>query len=591
MGGLSRKSVLPALLVYTFLALIFTFPLALHISTHIIGGVNEDAAHYIWNFWWFNKSIFDLRVSPFYSDYLFFPWGIPLIFQMRGPAELLVSLFLTRLGIPLIVIYNTFVILSFPLAGICTLFLVYQLTKNYAASFLAGVIYSFSSIRAERLSGHFPLLLGYWIPLNIYFFFRLRHKKTLLNHCFFALSFLMAGYSDVQLAIMLGMFYCIKVAVHLGRQKLGTSLVLKSLMSYLPSFGLLFTGFFPMLQAAFSFSKTEMFESLVGWGGAESLGVDVLAFFLPPSDNLFFGFFTRGLLGSLSMEWESTVAYVGVFALISVVVLIVRKLHRNTSVFDWLLTWAVFLIFALGPRLNIAGRGLFSLDGLNFSWSPPLPFAIFHFLPFLQHFRTPGRLMIMVSLSTAVLVGYLFAKVLPRIRVKCRLLLAFCLTLLFFLDGFKLLDLTSPSVSAFYYNLGNESQEYTILEIPLVIRGRYSDLGQTDARFMYDQTIHNKRVLGGYIISVPDKYFVKAREDPVLGSIVLLQNDPSSISSLPQVSQLEVEKFLRIYSPRYIVLRSPFNTSWQMRRLLRDTFHLKEVFSNGAITAFEILNE
>ena len=139
--------------------------------------------------------------------------------------------------------------------------------------------------------------------------------------------------------------------------------------------------------------------------------------------------------------------------------------------------------------------------------------------------------------------------------------------------------------------MGNESKEYTILEIPLVIRGRYSDLGQTDARFMYDQTIHNKRVLGGYIISVPDKYFVKAREDPVLGSIVLLQNDPSSISSLPQVSQLEVEKFLRIYSPRYIVLRSPFNTSWQMRRFLRDTFHLKEVFSNGAITAFEILNE
>src|SRR3990167_7829893 len=88
-----------------------------------------------------------------------------------------ISQFLTRLGIPLIVIYNTFVILSFPLAGICTLFLVYQLTKNYAASFLAGVIYSFSSIRAERLSGHFPLLLGYWIPLNIYFFFRLRHKK------------------------------------------------------------------------------------------------------------------------------------------------------------------------------------------------------------------------------------------------------------------------------------------------------------------------------------------------------------------------------------------------------------------------------
>ena len=65
------------LLLYLFLALVLTYPLVLHVSTHVSGQGVDDPAQ-TWSLWWAKYSIVDLGVSPLSTDYLFYPVGINL---------------------------------------------------------------------------------------------------------------------------------------------------------------------------------------------------------------------------------------------------------------------------------------------------------------------------------------------------------------------------------------------------------------------------------------------------------------------------------------------------------------------------------
>src|SRR5688572_6811782 len=67
-----------ALLAYVMLALVFAWPLPLHLSTHLTGSPEGDTGVYVWNQWVFHHAI-TLRTSPYSTD---------RIFAMTGQADL-----------------------------------------------------------------------------------------------------------------------------------------------------------------------------------------------------------------------------------------------------------------------------------------------------------------------------------------------------------------------------------------------------------------------------------------------------------------------------------------------------------------------
>ena len=67
------------LLLFTLLAVILTWPLALNFTTHVVGDGSDDPA-LTWNIWWFKHALLDLQVSPLTTDFMFYPIGINLVF-------------------------------------------------------------------------------------------------------------------------------------------------------------------------------------------------------------------------------------------------------------------------------------------------------------------------------------------------------------------------------------------------------------------------------------------------------------------------------------------------------------------------------
>ena len=68
-----------ALIAYTVLAVVFTWPLPLHMATHFTGSPEGDTGVYVWNQWVFRHELLAGHVNPYFTD---------RIFALTGPANL-----------------------------------------------------------------------------------------------------------------------------------------------------------------------------------------------------------------------------------------------------------------------------------------------------------------------------------------------------------------------------------------------------------------------------------------------------------------------------------------------------------------------
>ena len=87
---------LVALVLYTLLAVLLTWPLVKHLSSRTIGSAvwAFDEYTFIWNMWWFKYSLLDLAQTPLHTAFTFYPLGIDLV-------SYTLNLFNGMLGLPL----------------------------------------------------------------------------------------------------------------------------------------------------------------------------------------------------------------------------------------------------------------------------------------------------------------------------------------------------------------------------------------------------------------------------------------------------------------------------------------------------------
>ena len=79
-GGIRGRRHLGVLLLYVVLALGLSYPLVLHLSSHVPGSATWafDEYTFVWNNWVFKEAALNLT-SPLNTDLVFFPLGIDLI--------------------------------------------------------------------------------------------------------------------------------------------------------------------------------------------------------------------------------------------------------------------------------------------------------------------------------------------------------------------------------------------------------------------------------------------------------------------------------------------------------------------------------
>jgi hypothetical protein len=379
---------------------------------------------------WYKQSLFDLHVSPLYTDMIFYPFGYNLVSGSATLAPAILSLPLTLLW-GHIVAYNLVDLLSYVLAGFGAYVLVMKLTDSRLAGMAGGIIFGFSPRLVSLLTaGHFNLLVGVvWLP---YLMLCLEQMLTdaeprwgIAAGIFCVLSVFSEWYFVPMLGLILGMFF-------LGR--------VKPWRSYLQDrafvISMVTLGGILLLSIGVAVGITPALWQEVARTPYSLAYVDYIS---PSLDYFIIPYFLRTLLGRPAISPDAYAiglpVYVGVLSVILAALGCLGRRDRVVRNVMWLCLGA--LLLALGPRLRWNGSPVlipvplgveklfkagmhFLATRLAFTSMPsyyalhrpgtvyvPLPaFAVQLFVPFMSKMRYWERFSFVLNLGLAILAGF-----------------------------------------------------------------------------------------------------------------------------------------------------------------------------------------
>jgi len=130
----------------------------------IMGNAGGDGTYFVWLVRWYQKALFELKISPFFNPYLNYPQGWNLASTDITPAMVALALPVSLLFGPTCG-YNFSMLLSFILSGWGMYLWIKHLTKDDMAALVAGTIFAFLPFHmAHFLIGHLSLAGTQWFP-------------------------------------------------------------------------------------------------------------------------------------------------------------------------------------------------------------------------------------------------------------------------------------------------------------------------------------------------------------------------------------------------------------------------------------------
>jgi len=148
---------------FVLLTIVMTYPLVFRMK-EVIGGGGGDGTYFIWLVRWYQKALFELKISPFFNPYLNYPQGWNLASTDITPAMVALALpggmlFGPTWG------YNFAMFMSFVLSGWGMYLWIKDLTKDDLAGLVAGTIFAFIPFHmAHVIIGHLSLAGTQWFP-------------------------------------------------------------------------------------------------------------------------------------------------------------------------------------------------------------------------------------------------------------------------------------------------------------------------------------------------------------------------------------------------------------------------------------------
>jgi len=145
------------------MAVVWTWPLALHFRDHIPGQPGDNYS-FLWNLWWMRKALSAPELEFFQSAYLFSPFGVDLVNHPHTALQGYISA--TALaGLTVIEAENLYIIASVFLNAACAYALAFDSLRQRRVAVLVGIAFGGSPYVAAHLLGHFDLLTAWVLPL------------------------------------------------------------------------------------------------------------------------------------------------------------------------------------------------------------------------------------------------------------------------------------------------------------------------------------------------------------------------------------------------------------------------------------------
>jgi len=514
------------LLFFLLFPVVFTLPLVLKFTTHVAGF--GDVWQHIWNLWWFKSSITSAHGNPLWTDFMYWPTGASLAFHSYSPFNMVLGLFFQNF-FSLPVVYNILVMKSLILSGLTGYLLGYYLSGRCDSGLICGAIWAYSSFHISRIM-FFHLFSIELIPLYCFFLFRVlatqKRIYAIAAGTTLALCALCSWYYLLMLLIFSGIafffFFTIRQIQHI------LIICACALTFLLPIF------FIPWQHIV----RGEQFMN-VSSGMATIFSADALSFFIPPEDHPLFSSLTTHFYEHVHTHHTERTSYIGIVGFIiflSWFVLPGKRTELNTLDSDrrspglncveptqnpfcysiepvrrkWLIFWLVIFLFgivlSLGPVLHINGC---AFDRIK------LPFYYLRLLPIFDSIRAPHRFLMlsMLALSVGAAFGWrsmcaFFARGTSTRTVWLRSWLLVGIIILDYWTFTVFPSSDAQNIPTFYRTISADNQSYSIIDIPLP--------HQDFSRPLYYQTIHRKKMFGGYLSRTPDEAIKFVTSQPFL---------------------------------------------------------------------------
>ena len=389
--------------IYLALGLLANLPVWLHgpSSMLVCGGCGDNGQEV-----WFLASTAHAIAhgqSPFFTNWINFPWGANLMDNTSMPLAGLIATPITLVFGP-IVAYNVLFTLSFAGSAAAAFFAVRRYVSWGPAAFVGGLLYGFSPFMAGEGLGHLFLLLA---PLPPLMFLCLDEIVVRQRHRWWAAGGVLGLLAGLQVFLSIEIFaiFALMATVGLALLVLVRAECLRSRWRHVA--GALFAAFvvfvlmtaYPVyvmvLGPAHISGPTHPVKVVAG------LATDLLGVVLPGGNQHFnFG------LPATTNVWVHLVSrkgwvadlgenggYVGLPLLLFLFAGVVRFRRDRFVRFAAAMAF-IALVFSLGSTLQVAGHSL----------GVPLPFRLLTKLPFLQD-EIASRYSIAVWFFVALLTG------------------------------------------------------------------------------------------------------------------------------------------------------------------------------------------
>jgi len=618
-----RRQHIWVMLAFLALAVVQTWPLALHLGTRLTGSPTGDTGVYVWNLWVFHHQLFSAAT----------PLSTLQILPLDGPTDLSLhnyTVFADLLAVPLlnwlgiVATFNVVYLFNAGLAGFGAYLLARRLTGRGPESFLAGLMFAWSPFLVTRGTDHFSLAAAAPLPFFMLALYRAWDSQRLRDAMLAGVTLAWAAFSDpyyMVYGLMLG-------AGFLGSRVLAVTLVRRPIAQlragrYLLDVGMMLIGvavvgihvlgggdirvaglriamrtvFTPMLLfTALAFARLAITTDvriaaipvpsrrfLVRATAAASIVACIL---LSPTLYAVGRRAMHGDVTSVPVPWRSSAPGVDLFALLmpnpnhplAPAALAQWLAARPGGYHDQVASLSIVGLLVLlaawrfagfrPPRswlIVTVGFALLSLGpfvqiaGVN--TGIPTPWTLLRYAPVIGSARVPARFIAVVTLGFSVLLAYGLAALTARFPARRARLL----TLVGVLLAAELIavprTLYSAENPAIFKTIAADPRPVRVLELPTGIRDGLSSVGNFSASAQFNQTFHGKGLIGGYLSRVAPSTKARYRRIPVTAALF-------DISEGRKLERGELDRaidgaddFLRATNLGYVVMRSDMVTN------------------------------
>jgi hypothetical protein len=294
----------------------------------------------------------------------------------------------------------------------------------------------------------------------------------------------------------------------------------------------------PLLVAAVSVIRSGEYVAPASNFKSAARGIDLAAFVTGNPRHPLVGQHVRRLNDHLDIDPIEGMGWLGIvpaaFAWLGL-----RRWPDHVDRRTWRLILCVFLIWSLGPFLTVCG------------WNTALilPQTALRYVPLASNARIPGRAMVMVYLSLAMLAAMGLASRPSRSRW-----LGWTVIALGVFDYTSApIHLWQVEVPPIYAALRARPAQGALLELPMWIRDGFGNRGTIDPGSPLFQTVHEHPVVGGFVARIPPRVLTLYLEDGLFGPLLRASDPASRDTALPPQDLFRAA--LRARGIRYVLLR------------------------------------